>query len=105
MKYRTWKCGICGESVIEGQRFIFVKDLGFVHLECAIERLLGKESVSRDIIALLDANEVITYSIVRFKDSEIKASSKETKDLLINMRRELEKISAQLSSKLLEFLK
>jgi hypothetical protein len=106
LKYKTWKCGLCGETVIEGQRFLFIRDIGFAHFECVVEKLTRNlENVNRDLTALLDANEVITYSIIRLKDAEAKASDQEIKNLLIGVRKELEKYSAQLSSGLSKYLK
>ncbi|MGC9009629.1 MAG: DUF2175 family protein [Sulfolobales archaeon] len=103
-KYKTWKCGLCGENVIEGQRFLFLRNLGFVHLECLIEKLSEKNLLNRDIIALIDSNEVVTYSIIRLKQAEIMSSDNKIKEIIMSLRKELEKRSAVLSSELERFL-
>ncbi len=103
-KYKTWRCGLCGENVIEGQRFLFLRNLGFVHLECLIEKLSEKNLLSRDVIALIDSNEVLTYSIIRLKQAEIMSSDSRIKEILLSIRKELERRSAVLSSELERFL-
>ncbi|WP_082398142.1 DUF2175 family protein [Aeropyrum camini] len=34
---KTWTCGICGGTIIEGQRFTFIPGKGAVHFECLSE--------------------------------------------------------------------
>ena len=54
-KYKSWKCGICGDTVIEGQRFLVVKDIGFTHLEYMLEKLFEKnKNIDRNLLALID---------------------------------------------------
>jgi len=105
MKYKTWKCGICGETIIEGQRFIFLREIGFAHLECVLERLTEKNSVNRDLLSLIDANELITYSIIRLKESETLAADKDIKEKIISVRKSLEKYSVELSDLLIKYMK
>jgi len=103
-KYKVWKCGICGENVIEGQRFLFLRNLGFIHIECLIEKLSEKNILSRDIIALIDSSEVVTYSIVRLKQAELMSSDNKIKELIVSLRKELEKRSVSLSNELEKYL-
>jgi len=100
-RYKIWKCGICGEQVIEGQRFLVIKNLGFAHLECVVGELAKKQQgISREALALLEANEAITYAIVRLKTAEIEAEGEHLKSLLAAARKDLEKHSAFLGNEL-----
>lgn len=103
-KYKTWKCGICNEPVIEGQRFLFLRKYGFVHLECVIEKISEKSMLNRDLVGLIDANEVLAYTIIRLKQSESMSSDEKIRELIVSTRKELEKRSAALSSELEKFL-
>ncbi len=94
-----WKCVICGQDVIEGQRFFYVPGKGYAHAECYYEKLLeGKEPMMRDIIALMDANEVLSYAIVRLKEAARVASSSEVKDAITRTRREIEMLAEKLET-------
>ncbi|MDT7888963.1 MAG: DUF2175 family protein [Desulfurococcales archaeon] len=100
-KYKIWKCGICGEQVIEGQRFLVIKNLGFAHLECVVSELVKKyQSISREALSLLEANEALTYAIVRLKTAEIETESDHLRGLIAAARKDLEKHSAFLGNEL-----
>ncbi len=100
-KYKVWKCGLCGEQVIEGQRFLVIKKIGFAHLECVIEELVKKNpNISRDALSLVDANEAITYAIVRLKTAELQAQSETQRSMISAARKDLEKHSAFLGNEL-----
>ncbi len=100
-RYRVWKCGLCGEQVIEGQRFLVIKNIGFAHLECVVEDLVKKsQSISRDAMSLVEANEAITYAIVRLKTAELEAQSDSQRSLILAARKDLEKHSALLGNEL-----
>jgi len=100
-RYKIWKCGLCGEQVIEGQRFLVIKNLGFAHLECVVGELVKKQQgISRDALALLEANEAITYAIVRLKTAEVEAGDEHLRSLIASARKDLEKHSAFLGNEL-----
>jgi len=98
---RRWTCGLCGGDVIEGQRFTFIGGVGAVHVEC-----LYRHSVSsfpegyRDLMALLDVNEVLLYAITRFKEAEGTASSSEVKSFIAEARRDIERLAGRVASML-----
>ncbi|AEM38589.1 protein of unknown function DUF2175 [Pyrolobus fumarii 1A] len=94
---RKWRCVICGDEIIEGQRFTVLRD-GFVHLECLFEKLVKEGRLSQDIAALMDAVEVLNYLIVRIKEAKRLASSREVIDMLEAVRIDAEKHAAQISS-------
>ncbi len=102
MPLRKWKCVLCGEDVIEGQRFTVLKD-GFVHLECLYERIVSEGKMSPDVLALMDAIEALNYLIVRLKEAQRMARSADVRNLLDSIRVEVEKSTAQ-ASNLLERL-
>ncbi|MEM1968101.1 MAG: DUF2175 family protein [Acidilobaceae archaeon] len=92
---RRWNCGLCGQDVVEGQRFTFIGSIGAVHVECLLESYT-RQLDKRDLIALLDANEVLLYAIVRFKEAE-RIASGEVKSILSEARREIEKIAGRIA--------
>ncbi|MFZ8824678.1 MAG: DUF2175 family protein [Desulfurococcales archaeon] len=100
-RYKVWKCGICGEQVIEGQRFLVIKNIGFAHFECVVGELVKRsQNLSRDALSLLEANEVLTYAIVRLKTAEIEAEGEHLRGLIAAARKDLEKHSAFLGNEL-----
>ncbi|GBF09874.1 conserved hypothetical protein [Aeropyrum pernix] len=103
MGLKTWECSICGGTIIEGQRFTFIPGQGAVHFECLAESTL--KNPSGDAVALLDANEVLLYTIVRLKEAARIARSEEIKNSIDNVRIEVERLAGILSKKLVEAVK
>lgn len=102
---KKWVCGICGGEVIEGQRFTFVASLGAVHVECLSERSTSKmDDNYRDSIALLNANEVLLYAIVRLKEAGRIAKSEDIKSLIAEVRSSIEKAAGRLSTAIQKLL-
>ncbi len=97
---RKWTCYICGDDVVEGQRFT-VTSKGFVHLECLYRRIAEK-GLSNDIVAYMDALEVLNYAITRFKEAELIAASAEVRAALQETRRVLEAEAAKVTKRLVE---
>ena len=65
---KSWTCGLCGGTIIEGQKFTFIGGIGAVHVECLNRRALsGAPESYRDLIALLDANEALLYAIFKLR--------------------------------------
>ncbi len=97
---RKWKCVYCGGDVIEGQRFFWIPSRkGYAHIECVYERLLSQAGEEvRDIVALMDANEVLSYAIVRLKEAARIAVSEGVREEITRVRREIERLAAQLES-------
>ncbi|WP_062661374.1 DUF2175 family protein [Aeropyrum camini] len=60
------------------------------------------ETGSRDAVALLDANEVLLYAIVRLKEAARLASSEDTRKSIDEARVEVERLAGVLSKKLSE---
>lgn len=100
MARRKWRCYICGDEVVEGQRFT-VTSKGFVHLECLYSKIAEK-GLSNDAVAYMDALEVLNYAITRFKEAELVASSAEVKAALQETRRLLEAEAAKVTKRLVE---
>ena len=96
---RTWTCGLCGGTVIEGQRFTFIGGIGAVHVECFNKRALSTAPEGlRDLVALLDVNEVLLYAITRFKEAERVAHSEEVRGAIADTRREVERLAGRIAS-------
>ncbi len=96
---KTWTCGLCGGNVIEGQRFTFIGGIGAVHVECLNRYVLSKAPEDyRDLVALLDVNEVLLYTITRFKEAEAVASSEKVRNAIADTRREVEKLAGRIAS-------
>ena len=95
MKYGKWKCALCGEDVIEGQRFFYIPGKGYAHAECVYEEITGSK-LFRDKIALMDANEILAYTIVRLKEATRIAESSKVKDELVSARKKIEGLAAKL---------
>lgn len=98
-RLKKWKCIICGEDLIEGQRFGYVPGKGYAHLECFYEKI-SQHNLDRDTVALMDANEVLLYSIVRLKEAARIAKSGELKEEINSIRRRLEGLVEELERKL-----
>ncbi len=100
-RYKSWKCGICGEPVVEGQRMVVLAKLGYVHIDCFYEMLKEKyrEGVPRDIIALSDANEALAYAIVRLKQAR-RITGGETVEVLEETRRRIEDLASKIDVEL-----
>ncbi|MDM7276032.1 MAG: DUF2175 family protein [Thermoprotei archaeon] len=92
-----WKCALCGGEIVEGQRFTFLSGLGAVHNECLIVSVLSKD-LTRDMVALLDVNEVLLYAIIRFKEAEKAAETGEVKSVIAEIRRDIEKLAGRISN-------
>ena len=100
MARRKWKCYICGDEVVEGQRFT-VTSKGFVHLECLYRRIAEK-GLDNDTVAYMDALEVLNYAITRFKEAELVATGSEARAALQETRRILEAEAAKITKRLVE---
>jgi len=98
---KKWKCIICGEDLIEGQRFGYVPGKGYAHVECFYERI-AERGIDRDTVALMDANEFLLYTIIRLKEAGRIAKSHEVKDEIITIRRKIEDLVEELERKLSE---
>ena len=97
MPLRKWRCVICGDEVIEGQRFTVLRD-GFVHLECLYSKIVEKGGVDADTVALMDIVEALNYLIVRVKEALRMARDEKLRDMLNAVRVDVEKHAAQLSA-------
>ncbi len=100
MARRKWQCYICGDEVVEGQRFT-VTGKGFVHLEC-LYRSVAEKKLTRDIVAYMDALEVLNYAITRIKEAEMLSETPEAKASLQEARRKLEAEAARITKQLVE---
>ncbi|MEB3780872.1 MAG: DUF2175 domain-containing protein [Desulfurococcales archaeon] len=90
-----WTCFICKNKVVEGQRFTFIPGKGAVHVECLNKKVLS--SPTPDKVAILDANEVLLYTIVRLKEAEKSAESDDIKKVLSSIRKSVEKSAVDLA--------
>lgn len=104
--YRSWRCSVCGEPVVEGQRFLWLPGGRVVHLEC-VQGLLAERrgEVPRGLVALLDAVEAVSYAIVRLKGAERLAAGTGEEDVLREQRKRLEGAAALLEKRLEEALR
>ena len=79
---KKWTCTLCGEEVVEGQRFAQLGE-GYAHIEClrslAAEKLI---SIPRDLEAALDTLEATLYALVRTKEARRYASKKDIREVL-----------------------
>ena len=98
---KKWKCQICGQDLIEGQRFVYVPGKGYVHIECFYEEV-SRKGLDRDIVALMDANEVLTYAIVRLKEAARIAGSKEIVEEIVKARHVIESLAEELEKRLIK---
>jgi hypothetical protein len=106
LKYKVWKCALCGEPLIEGQRFVFIPSKGYAHLECFFELLKEKhgDRLNLGVVALLVANEVLLYTIVRLKEAYRLADDENVRNLLLDVRKSIEGLAEKLELKLYEML-
>jgi len=101
-KFRKWSCYLCGDIVIEGQRFGYLPDKGFIHIECLYESISKHFNgrIPSEVIALIDFDEVAAYGIIRVKQVE-KVLPEDLRKPVESGRHKLEGLSA-LAGKLLE---
>lgn len=97
---KKWKCVICGQDVIEGQRFIYIPGKGYAHIECYYESI--REKAGPDHVALMDANEVLAYAIVRLKEAARLAKSDNVREEITLARRKIEGLAARLEKTLVD---
>jgi len=103
--YKSWRCSVCGEPVVEGQRFLWLPGGRVVHLECVYGLLAERrDEVPRRVAALLDAVEAVSYAIVRLKGAERLAAGTGEEDALREQRKRLESAAALLEKRLEEVL-
>ena len=103
MALGKWKCVLCGDDVIEGQRFFYIPGRGYAHAECVYERLADK-GYSREAVALMDANEVLAYAIVRLKEAARIAGKGSVADEITSVRKEVEGLAARLEKVLVDLV-
>ena len=105
-KFKKWSCYLCGDIVIEGQRFGWIPEKGFVHMECLYEYIAKSFGgrIPSDISALLELEEIAGYGIVRVKQIE-SIISEELKGQVESGRHKLEGLSALAGKLLKETLK
>ncbi len=107
-KFKKWECFLCGDIVVEGQRFAWIPEKGFAHMECFHEWLSNKFDgrIPAELEALLDFDEAVAYAIVRSKQAEAIAGE-EVRGKIEEARHKLEGLSALagrlLSDKLKEY--
>ncbi len=101
--FKKWKCILCGEDVVEGQRFIWVPQRGYAHIECVKARLAASGRLDQDVVALLDASEAVSYAIVRLK-AAARLASRGVAEFISEHRRRLEGVAAAVEKRLVEKL-
>ncbi|MET1128562.1 MAG: DUF2175 family protein [Thermoproteota archaeon] len=102
--FRKWKCILCGDDVIEGQRFVFVPRRGFAHLECVSSRVAASGVLDAEVAALLDAVEAVSYAIVRLKTAERAVPEGSVSREVGEVRKKIEGLAARLEALLVEEL-
>lgn len=100
-RLKKWKCAICGEDLIEGQRFAYLPGRGYAHIECLYQRI-AETGLDRDTVALMDANEVLVYAIVRLKEAARIAASEKVSSEIASVRRSIEGLAERLEKLLAE---
>ena len=102
---KRWRCVICGEDILEGQRFTQLSE-GYAHIECIREKAAEKHgSPPRDMEALLDALESALYGIVRAKEAARYASDEDVRRIIEKYRQMLEEEALIMSVALESYLK
>lgn len=102
-EFKTWKCGFCGGPVIEGQRFAWLPDKGYVHIECLHKHVRSKYpgGIPARLWALLNVTEALSYTIVRIKQAQREAGEdEETQKLLIKIRRAIEDLETEVDKEI-----
>ncbi len=103
--FKKWRCILCGEDVIEGQRFVYIPNRGYAHVECIAGLIAEKGVVDGDIAALHSASEALSYGIVRLKEAARLASSDDAARIIDEARRKLEGLAAMVEKALADKLK
>ncbi len=100
-KYKKWTCALCGDEIIEGQRFTLLPGRGYAHIECIHELVAEKyrQGVPQDLLALLDVEELLSYAIIRLKQAERTATPR-LREWITRIRNTIEDYSAEAGEKL-----
>jgi len=102
--FKRWKCVLCGEDVLEGQRFIYIPGRGYAHIECVAGLASERGAVDSDVAALHAASEVLSYAIVRLKEAARMASSEGARGKIDEARRRVEGVAALVEKALVDLL-
>ena len=104
--FSKWKCFICGGEVVEGQRFLWLPGRGYAHIECFVNSLREKlgERLPGDLLALLEVEEALAYTITRLKQARWLTGSEELRREIDEERKRVEGLAARASKKLSELL-
>lgn len=103
--FKRWKCVLCGDDVIEGQRFVFIPRRGFAHFECVSSKAASSAAFNAEAAALLDAVEAISYAIVRLKTAQKTApKGSRASEEIGEAGRKIEGLAARLEAVLVEEL-
>ena len=106
-EFKTWKCGLCGGPVIEGQRFVWLPGPGYVHIECLHKHVRTKypEGIPARLWALLNVTEALSYAIVRIKQAQREAGEdEEAQNLLLRIRRAIEELETEVDKQIASHL-
>jgi len=96
--FSEWKCAICGEPVIEGQRFVLIPGKGYAHIECLAAKAASEGRLSGDALAYYLASEALSYAIVRLKEAERVAGSDEAARRIESVRHRVEDLAGELEA-------
>ena len=106
MSLMKWDCFVCGDKVIEGQKFTFVSK-GPVHLHCLEKTLTEKYKgdskllVIQQLIRALDAS---SSGIVAYKQLKLVAANDELKKFFEKLQVEEEKLSTLITKEIEKYL-
>ena len=106
-KLNKWKCYICGEDVIEGQKFTFTKD-GAVHIHCLEKHLTKKHKQDPEkllkIERLIRALDLSSSGIVGYKQLKLAEDDEKQRKFYEKLQIEEEKISTLITKEIEKYL-
>ena len=107
MVLKKWSCFICGQDVIEGQKFTFL-DGKAVHLHClerhVIEKLSGNLDKLQKALTLIRALDISATALVGYKTIKLAQREGTLAELMENLQMDEERISLILTGEIKKLL-
>jgi len=107
MGLKKWSCFVCGEDVIEGQKFTFLRDKA-VHLHCLESHLVDKLSGDADklhkALVLIRALDISATALVGYKTIKLALKEGALAELMEKLQRDEERISSILTGEIEKLL-
>jgi len=108
MGLKKWSCFVCGEDVIEGQKFTFL-DNRAVHLHClekyTVDKLSNEPEKLHRALTLIRALDISATALVGYKTIKLAQGEGTLAELMEKLQMDEERISLILTGEIKKLLK